>query len=129
MLNHELLTSRIIGAAFRVHNVLGPGHLEHVYRNALALELAKAGLAVRVEGRIEVEYDGTLVGNCFADLVVEETVVVETKAKEAILPGHLAQTRAYLRASGLETGVVLNFGPMKVDVKRADLTRMEKKTG
>ena len=119
----EHLTSRIIGAAFRIHNALGPGYLEHVYRNALALELEKEGFGVRIEVPIQVQYQGTVVSNCFADLIVERLVVVETKAKDALLPGHLSQLRAYLRSSGIEAGLALNFGPAKVDVKRADWSR------
>lgn len=120
---HKELTARIIGASFRVRRALGPGFLEHVYRNALQLELGDGGLRSRKEVGLPVMHNGRLVGECFADLVVEELVVVETKAVEAIRPGHLFQLHAYLRCSGLETGLVLNFGPTRVDVKRVAATR------
>ncbi|MCC6740834.1 MAG: GxxExxY protein [Planctomycetia bacterium] len=118
MLPFESLTARIIGASFRIHNSLGSGFLEHVYRNALAHELEAEGLSVRVEPSFPVEYSGITVGFCRADLVVENLVVVETKAQEAILPGHRAQLGAYLRCSGCDAGLVVNFGPEKVEVKR-----------
>jgi len=129
MLPFEELTSRIIAASFRVHNSIGAGYLEHVYRNALALEIAKEGLTARIEAPLRVHYGGIAVGTCFADLIVEEIVVVEIKAQEAILPGHKAQVRAYLRCSGHVTGLVVNFGPVRVDVKRVDETPRGRKTG
>ena len=124
MLTFEPLTARIIGAAFRVHNTLGPGYLEHIYRDALALELSGEGLHVRVEAPITVHYNGVALGTCAADLIVERTVVAELKAQEAILPGHMAQLRAYLRSSGHPAGIVINFGPVKVEMKRAEARGM-----
>ncbi|MCE9584023.1 MAG: GxxExxY protein [Planctomycetes bacterium] len=118
MLTFESLTSTIIGASFRIHKALGPGYLEHVYRNGLALELTDMGLRAKVEVPLTVLLRGAPVGHCSADLVVEGVVAVETKAQEAILPGHLAQLRAYLRCSGLPAGLVMNFGPSRVDVRR-----------
>ncbi|MCC6740635.1 MAG: GxxExxY protein [Planctomycetia bacterium] len=129
MLPHEHLTSRIIGAAFRAHNTLGPGHLEHVYRNALALLLQEEGLHCRVEAELPVHFQGVKVGLCEADLVVESVVVVETKAREGILPGHEARLGAYLRCSGHELGLLVNFGPVRVEVKRVVETRVGKRTG
>jgi GxxExxY protein len=129
MLAFEELTSRIIGAAFRVHNTLGPGHLEHVYRNALALVLRREGLHVQVEAVLDVHFDDVKVGWCEADLIVERIVVVETKAREGILPGHEARLGAYLRSSGHELGLLLNFGPVRVDVKRVVETRVGRRTG
>lgn len=122
---HQDLTARIIGASFRAHNRLGPGFLEHVYRNALALELAGEGIRSIPEVPLGVKYNGLPVGSCFADLVVESIVVVEVKAQEAILPGHLLQLHAYLRCSGLETGLVINFGPKRVDVRRVAATKRD----
>ncbi len=129
MLSHEHLTSRIIGAAFQVHNALGPGHLEHVYRNALALVLREEGIQVRIEAELPVHFHGVKVGWCEADLIVESVVVVETKAREGILPGHEARLGAYMRSSGHEVGLLLNFGPIRVDVKRVVETRVGKRTG
>lgn len=115
----------VIGAAFRVHNALGPGYLEHVYRNGLALELGDAKLEVRIEVPLTVSYKGAAIGHCAADLVVEGILAVETKAQESILPGHMAQLRAYLRCSGIPFGLVVNFGPARVDIKRVALGRAQ----
>lgn len=129
MPDFDPLSRLIIGAAFRVHNTLGPGYLEHVCRNALALELRKMGHRVLVDAPLRVDYQGNDVGICDADLIVDETVVVETKAKEAILPGHRVQPRAYLRTAGYEIGLVINFGPVRVDVNRAVETRVRRRSG
>ncbi|MBI2920811.1 MAG: GxxExxY protein [Planctomycetes bacterium] len=129
MFSFQDITSDIIRSAFRIHNSLGPGYLEHVYRNALALELKKLGRTVRIEVRLTVEHDGTPVGICKADLIVEEVVAVETKAQEALLPGHVTQLRAYLRSSPWETGLVLNFGPVRVEVKRVEETKLGRRSG
>lgn len=118
MLSHHALTSRIIAAAFHVHNSLKSGHLEHVYQHSLAVVLRREGMAVRTEATLPVWFEGVRVGVCEADLIVDDLIVVETKAKDAILPGHEARLRAYLRASGHETGLLLNFGPARVDVRR-----------
>src|SRR6185503_15811181 len=101
------LSSEVISAAFAVHNTIRPGHLEHVYQNALAVELANRGIRSTVESRLDIKYAGVVVGFCEADLIVERTLVVETKALDAILPGHLCRLRAYLRRSGYQLGLVL----------------------
>jgi GxxExxY protein len=111
------LTERIIGCAFKVHNVLGYGFAERVYVNALGHELQKAGLNVERERRIEVFYDGIIVGEYFADLVVEGIVLVETKAVRAFDDGHIAQCLNYLTATKIPICLLLNFGK-KVEVKR-----------
>lgn len=129
MSSFDPLTPRIIRAAFRVHNILGPGYLEHIYRNALALELRKMGHRVLIEVPLRVDYEGNDVGRCDADLIVDDIVVVETKATEAIQPGHRLQLRAYLRTAGYEIGLVLNFGPMRVDVNRVEETRVRRRSG
>ena len=129
MLPFEDLTSRIISAAFRVHNTLGPGHLEHVYRNALALVLKLEGLDVQIEVVLPVHWGNVQVGRCEADLIVEKIVVVETKTGVGILAGHEVRLGAYLRSSGHEIGLLLNFGPVRVEVKRVVETRMGRKTG
>ena len=118
MIDFEPLSARIIGASFRVHNSLGPGHLESVYRNALAIELRKEGLKVLIEDRIVVHYEKTPVGHCQADLLVEHQIVVECKAKICIMPGHEMRLAAYLNCSPYEVGLVLNFGATRVEIKR-----------
>jgi GxxExxY protein len=114
------VTERIIGCAFKVHNALGCGFSEKVYVNALAHELRKAGLEVQRELRIDVWYDGIVVGEYFADLVVEGCVLVETKAIRGFDDGHTAQCLNYLAATKLPVCLLLNFGK-KVEVKRLRL--------
>jgi len=109
-LPHGDLTNLIIGAAFEVHNVLGAGFLEAVYVNALAVELRHRGVPVERNVAFEVVYRGVSVGRYVADLVVDRKVIVETKVAKAIDPVHRAQVSNYLRASGLEVGLVINFG-------------------
>ena len=104
------LTNLIIGAGFEVHNVLGAGFLEAVYANALTVELRRRGVAVDRNVAFEVVYRGVSVGRYVADFVVDRRVIVETKVAKAIDPVHRAQVSNYLRASGLEVGLVLNFG-------------------
>ena len=110
-------TRAIIGVFFRVYNELGFGFLESVYRRALAHELRKLGLGIDVEASIDVWYDGIQVGHFRADLLVERRVIVETKASAALVDADRKQLLNYLRASDLEVGLLLHFGP-KAAVKR-----------
>jgi len=111
----------IIGAAFRVSNTLGAGFLEKVYENALAHELRKSGLHVAQQYPIVVMYDGMVVGDYVADLMVAGSVIVELKCVKGIEDIHLAQCLNYLRATGLRRGLILNFHYPKVAVKRVSL--------
>ena len=101
-MEHETLTRVIIGAAMRVHRVLGPGFVESVYQKALAWELRVAKLDAECERRLHVRYDGVLVGEFVADLVVDGCVLIETKAVRALAPLHEVQLVNYLTASGIE---------------------------
>ena len=114
---HTDITELIIKAFYTVYNTLGYGFLEKVYRNALAIELRKLGLDVIPEARIIVYYDGEVVGEYFADLLVAGTVIVELKAVKRLLPEHEAQLLNYLKATPYEVGLLLNFGP-KPEIKR-----------
>jgi GxxExxY protein len=116
---HKDLTGRIIGAAYEVHKVLGGGFLEKVYENTLAVELSRCGLAVQQQAPIEVRYKGEVVGAYVADLVVDEKVLVETKAAASLEPVH------YLKGTGLEVGLLINFGT-EVQIKRLAFTHQEK---
>lgn len=102
----------------RVSNVLGPGFLEKVYENALAVEFARAGLKTEQQRRIEVRYQNVLVGDFVADLLVEECVIVEIKAVRALDDIHTAQCVNYLKATGLQVCLLVNFGQPKAIVKR-----------
>jgi GxxExxY protein len=115
------LTGRILGAAFEVSNILGNGFLEAVYQRALAYELALAGLVVEREVGFRIAYKGEAIGTYIADLVVERSVIVELKAIDALGQNHVGQCLNYLRASGLRTALLLNFGRPKLEFKRVRL--------
>lgn len=108
---HGELTQQIIGAFYEVYNALGYGFLEKVYENALVHQLEKIGLQVAQQVPLDVYFDGVIVGQYFADLMVNDQIVVELKAVDAIDEVHAAQLRNYLRATNCEVGLVLNFGP------------------
>ena len=109
------LTGRILGVAFRVHTVLGPGLLESVYEVALAHELRKAGLLVATQVEMPVVYDGIRLDLAFrADMIVESTVILELKSVEALAPVHSKQLLNYLRLSGLKVGLLLNFNTISL---------------
>jgi GxxExxY protein len=112
------ITERIIGCAYTVGNVLGNGFLEKVYENALAHELRKAGLQVVQQYGIQVHYDGIVVGEFVADLLIEGCVLVELKAVKAFDEIHMAQCLNYLKAVGLSVCLLINFGQPKVQIKR-----------
>jgi GxxExxY protein len=111
------LTDRIIGCAYAVHNALGPGFLEKVYENALRLELDEAGLAVEQQQPVPLCYRGQLVGDFYADLIVAGRVIVELKAVQNVAKEHEVQLVNYLTATGIDDGLLINFG-WSVDVKR-----------
>jgi GxxExxY protein len=111
------ITARVIGGAFQVSNTLGCGFLEKVYENALAHELRKNGLKVVQQHPVPVYYDGVLVGDFFADLLVDELVLVELKAVKAFDENHEAQCLNYLRGTGLPICFLMNFGKPRVDIK------------
>ncbi|NOZ29078.1 MAG: GxxExxY protein [Chloroflexi bacterium] len=108
---HSRLTSAIINAFYHVYNTLGYGFLEKVYENALAHELRSRGFDVIQQAPIRVHYDGIVVGEYYADLLINGLVIVELKAAEAIAPEHEAQLLNYLKATEIEVGLLLNFGP------------------
>jgi GxxExxY protein len=114
----DRITETIIRCAFKVSKTLGVGFLEKVYENALAVELRKAGIKVQQQHEMRVVYEGVVVGDYAADLLVEDSVVVELKAVSAIDPIHRAQCLNYLRAANLQVGLVVNFGLPTLEVKR-----------
>jgi len=114
---HADLTEKIIGAFYRVYNTLGYGFSEKAYENALAIELRKLGLKVEQQARIVVYYEGEVVGEYQADLVVNDVVIVELKAVRQLADEHEAQLLNYLKATPIEVGLLLNFGP-KAEIKR-----------
>ena len=114
---HEEITGQIINASHAVHNKLGYGFLEKVYHNSLIIELRKKGLLAESEKRIEVRYDNQIVGEYFADIVVENKVVIEVKSADQHNPVFESQLLNYLKATGLEVGLIINFSS-SVQVKR-----------
>ena len=118
---HDALTESVLGCAFKVANTLGPGFLEKVYGNALVHDLRKSGLVVMQQAQAQVTYDGEVVGNYVADLLVEGSLIVELKACKAIEDIHIAQCLNYLKATGLHTCLLLNFGTPKLQIKRISL--------
>ena len=112
------ITRRIIGCAYRVSNTLGSGFLEKVYENALAHELRKTGFGVQQQQAVQVRYDGIIVGDFVADLLVENCVLVELKAVQGLDDVHLAQCMNYLKATGLRVCLLLNFGKPRLEIKR-----------
>ena len=118
LITNELVTEKIIGCAYTVANTLGSGFLEKVYENAMAHELRKAGLAVQQQAGIAVNYDGVIVGDYVADLLVENVVLVELKAVKTIDNVHFAQCMNYLKATGLQVCLLINFGTPRIEIKR-----------
>ena len=116
-MKHKELTSKIIECAYKVHKELGFGFLESVYQNALLVELENSGLRAETEHRIQVSYAGKVVGDFSADLLVEDQVLLELKSARSINPSHEAQLVNYLKATGIEVGLLINFGD-KVEIKR-----------
>lgn len=112
------MTEQIIGCAFKVSNTLGCGFLEKVYENALAYELRKGDLDVKQQEPIKVYYEGVLVGEYFADLLVADTIIIELKAVKEISEAFAAQCLNYLKATRLPICLLLNFGKPRVEIKR-----------
>jgi GxxExxY protein len=119
----ESLSHEILKAAFEVHNHLGPGFTEVIYKKAMVLELRANAHAVEVEKRILVSYRNEVVGEYFLDLVVDGKVILELKAVSEILPIHKQQALAYVRAAGLPLAIVVNFGGESVTQARIANTR------
>lgn len=112
------LTEKIIGCAMKVHRTLGGGFLESVYQKVLLHELKKAGLNAAGEVPLRVTYDDIVVGDFFADIVVEGKIIVENKAVESLCEAHEVQVVNYLVATGLNVGLLFNFGTSKLEFKR-----------
>jgi GxxExxY protein len=115
---YDSLTELIISCAYSVGNNLGSGFLEKVYENALAIELASSGMQVEAQKPINVHYAGQIVGEYFADLVVDNDIILELKAIKKIDDIHFAQCQNYLKASGKKLGLLINFGGERVKVRR-----------
>ena len=116
-MKHQEITAKIIECAYKVHNTLGFGFLETVYQNSFLIELIKVGLRSEKEKKIQVYYDNQLVGDYMADIIVEDKVILELKSVKDLHPAHEAQLINYLKATGIEVGLLINFGE-SVEIKR-----------
>src|SRR5437763_11253587 len=112
------LCGQIIGLAMKVHSTLGPGFLESVYQNALIWELRKGGLRSEAQKPISVKYNGQIVGAFAADLLVNNSVIVELKASQSLAKAYEVQLVNYLTATGFDEGLLLNFGAERLEFKK-----------
>lgn len=115
---HDDLTGKVLGACFEVSNELGSGFLESVYEKALLVALTDVGLQADSQVPLKVVYRNRVVGDFYADIVVEGTVLLELKAVKALAPEHIAQVLNYLKATGIEVGLLVNFGSPKLEYRR-----------
>ena len=121
-MDHKELTEKIISCAYKVYNELGFGFLESVYEKSLMIELRKAGLQAKEQTPINVFYEGEVVGEFFADILVEGKVILELKSVRCVIRAHEVQLVNYLQATQTSVGLILNFGKEKVEVKRKVLS-------
>jgi GxxExxY protein len=108
---HSAITDKIIQAFYKVYNTLGYGFLEKVYENAMLIELRKMDFTVENQLPIKVYYEGHIVGDYFADVIVVNKVILELKVAETLMEKHECQLTNYLKATEIEVGLLLNFGP------------------
>jgi GxxExxY protein len=119
------ITYKINGAIFEVNKILGPGFLEKVYENALLLELKNRGLEADKQVPIKVNYKNNLVGEYFADILVENQVIIELKTAVNLDNNHEAQLLNYLKATGIKVGILVNFKQTRAEIKRMVLNLPE----
>jgi GxxExxY protein len=117
-MEYEEITHKIIGAAYKVFNTLGFGFLESVYQKAMIIELAKDNLQIESEKPLKVYYENKIVGDFYIDLYVEDAVVIELKSVENLSKQHEIQLVNYLNGLKTDIGLLINFGPSGVEVKR-----------
>ncbi len=117
MLKHKELSDKIIAAAYAVHKELGQGFVEKIYKSALEIELRENSIKCNSEVPLNVSYHGQIIGDYFADIVVDDKIIVEVKAVSDLMPAHEVQLVNYLKATGLHLGLLINFG-QSVKVKR-----------
>ena len=117
-MEYKEITEKIIGCAYTVYNTMGFGYLESVYENCMLIELMNAGLNAESQKRIIVYYKGQVVGEFIADIFIEDKIIVELKSIRKLAAAHSVQLVNYLVSTGMEVGLLLNFGAEKVEVKR-----------
>ena len=117
-MKHQEITHLIINCAMKIHSHFGNGFLEKVYKNSLLIELVNVGLRAQIEKKINVFYQDQLVGEYFADLFVNDCVIVEIKTVNKIILPHILQLKNYLKATQIDTGLLLNFNALSLEYKR-----------
>ena len=117
-MEYKNVTETIIGCAYRVYNKMGFGFLESVYEKCLLIELHKAGMDAEAQKPIVVYYDNEIVGEFVADIIVNNTIILELKSVRRVVKAHEVQLVNYLVATGKPIGLILNFGESKVEIKR-----------
>ena len=117
-MEYEEVTESIISCAYRVYNSMGFGFLESVYEKCLLIELHKSGLDTESQKPITVYYEGEIVGQFVADIIVNDAIIIELKSVRRIIKAHEVQLVNYLVATGKPVGLILNFGERKVEIKR-----------
>jgi len=117
-MKYEKLTEQIIGSVYRVYNTMGFGFVESVYEKCLVIELQKVGIQAQTQKPITVFYGDEIVGNFVVDIIVEDLIIVELKSVRRIVTVHEVQLVNYLTATHKDVGLLINFGPKKVEVKR-----------
>jgi len=116
----DKLTEQVLGACFEVSNELGIGFLESVYEKSLVIALRDKGLSANSQVNVKVSFRGQDVGDFFADIIVEEKLIIELKVVKTIAPEHIAQVLNYLRATKIKTALLINFGKSKLEYRRFD---------
>jgi GxxExxY protein len=122
---HKELSDSILKVFYEVYNELGYGFIEKVYQNAMYLELKSQGFKVEAQKQIKVHYKDELVGDFFADLLIDDLIILELKACDVLVKAHYVQTLNYLKATNIEIGLLLNFGE-KPEIKRLIFTNNRK---
>jgi len=117
---HEKLTHDILSCCFEVSNALGCGYLESVYQNALSIALDERGIGHQKEVPLDVRFHGQVVGQFYADIVVEKSIILELKAVKSLVQEHFAQTLNYLHGTGIEVGFLVNFGKPRLEYRRLE---------
>lgn len=115
---YKELSYQIMSAVFEVHNILGPGFLEAVYEKALLSELKRRKISAEAQKGINISYKGDNVGNYFADIVVNDQIILELKTVEILKSLHEAQVMNYLKATGYKLGILINFAAERIEYKR-----------
>ena len=128
-MRHGEITSRIIGAAMKVHTKLGSGFLEVIYQRALAMELQSAGLDHVREAVVDIHYNGEVIGERRVDFIVAGLICVEIKAMNQLEPGHISQVKNYLNVFRMDIGLLINFGSSSLEFKRIEHWERTSRTG